>query len=244
MAKALAADWGLKIVPRHVAIIMDGNGRWATARGMNRAAGHRAGVEALREIVRASSDLGVEVLSVYAFSTENWKRPPAEIRVLMELLVEFLSREIDELDANGVRIAFVGRTDSISNRVTEAVETARRRTAKNTGLVFNVALNYGGRDEIVRAAQALARDAAAGRLKPDDIDETAFAARLDTAGLPDPDLVIRTSGELRLSNFLLYQVSYAEFAAPAVCWPDFTCDEYKKVLLAYQGRDRRYGGVK
>lgn len=244
MLTALAREWGLVQVPRHVAVIMDGNGRWATTRGLGRAAGHRAGVEALRAIVRASSDLGVEVLSVYAFSTENWKRPSTEIRVLMELLVEFLGREIDELDRNHVRITFMGRTDSISARVTNAVEVARKRTAKNAGLTFNVALNYGARDEIIRAARSLAQDAAEGSLCPEDIDEEAFAGRLDTAGLPDPDLVIRTSGELRLSNFMLYQISYAEFVAPQVYWPDFTVDEYRKVLQAFQGRDRRFGGVK
>jgi undecaprenyl diphosphate synthase len=227
-----------------VGIIMDGNGRWAAGRGMLRSAGHRAGVEALREIVRASSDLGMEALSLYAFSTENWKRPPAEVRVLMDLLVEFLSREIDELDKNEVRIRFMGETGAISGHVTRAVRTAVERTHDNTGLVMNIALNYGSRAEIVRAARLLAEDAAAGRLDAATIDEDAFASRLYTAGLPDPDLVIRTSGELRLSNFMLYQCSYSEFIAPEVFWPDFNRDEYRKALLAYQARDRRFGGVK
>jgi undecaprenyl diphosphate synthase len=239
----LAQEWGLKKVPRHVGIIMDGNGRWAKSHGMLRSSGHRAGVEALRDIVRASSDVGLEALSLYAFSTENWKRPPTEIRVLMELLVEFLGREIDELDANRVKIRFMGETDSISKRVTKAVEIARKRTENNTGLIMNVALNYGGRVEILRAARLLAQEAAQGRLNPEEIDEEQFASRLYTAGMPDLDLVVRTSGELRLSNFMLWQCSYAEFIAPDVYWPDFNREEYKKVLLAYQARDRRYGGV-
>lgn len=240
----LAKEWGLQKLPRHVGIIMDGNGRWAASRGMLRSSGHRAGVEALHDIVKASSDLGIEVLSLYAFSTENWKRPPAEVRVLMDLLVEFLGREIDELDANEVRIRFMGETDGISGKVTRAVRTALERTGDNTGLVMNIALNYGSRVEIVRAARQLAEEAKAGRLNPADITEEMFSARLYTAGLPDPDLVIRTSGELRLSNFMLYQCSYAEYCAPEVYWPDFTREEYKKVLLAYQARDRRFGGIK
>lgn len=240
----LAAEWGLKKIPRHVGVIMDGNGRWAAGRGLLRSSGHRAGVEALRDIVRASSDVGVEVLSLYAFSTENWKRPPAEVRVLMELLVEFLGKEIDELCANNVRIRFMGAADEISPKITKAVKTALERTGGNTGLVMNIALNYGGRAEIVRTARLLAEDAAAGRIAAGSIDEEAFASRLYTAGLPDPDLIIRTSGEFRLSNFLLYQCSYSEFIAPEVYWPDFSKDEYRKVLLEYQARDRRFGGVK
>ena len=240
----LAQQWGLQKVPRHVGIIMDGNGRWAAGRGLLRSAGHRAGVEALREIVRASSDLGMEALSLYAFSTENWKRPPAEVRVLMDLLVEFLGREIDELDRNNVRIRFMGDVEGISVKITNSVRTALQRTHDNTGLVMNIALNYGSRAEIVHAARLLAAEAAAGRLKPEDIDEEAFAARLYTSGLPDPDLVIRTSGELRLSNFMLWQCSYSEYIAPEVFWPDFNRDEYRKALLAYQARDRRFGGVK
>ena len=240
----LAQQWGLQKVPRHVGIIMDGNGRWAAGRGMLRSAGHRAGVEALRDIVRASSDLGMDALSLYAFSTENWKRPPAEVRVLMDLLVEFLSREIDELDRNEVRIRFMGDVESISGKVTRAVRTALERTGDNTGLVMNIALNYGSRAEIVRAARLLAEEVAAGRLAPAGIDEEAFAKKLYTAGLPDPDLVIRTSGELRLSNFMLYQCSYSEYLAPEVFWPDFNRDEYRKALLAYQARDRRFGGIR
>lgn len=240
----LAREWGLRKIPRHVGVIMDGNGRWAASRGFLRASGHRAGVEALRDIVRASSDLGIKVLSLYAFSTENWKRPKGEIKVLMELLVEFLGREIDELDANEVRIRFMGQPEEISGKVVKAVNTALQRTRDNTGLVMNIALNYGSRDEIVRAARSLAEDAAAGKLKPADITEEVFAGRLYTAGLPDPDLVIRTSGELRLSNFMLYQCSYSEYCAPEVFWPDFNREEYRKVLLEYQMRDRRFGGIK
>jgi undecaprenyl diphosphate synthase len=240
----LAREWGLQKVPRHVGIIMDGNGRWAAAHGVLRASGHRAGVEALHDIVKVSSDLGIEVLSLYAFSTENWKRPKAEVRVLMELLVEFLAREIDELDENEVQIRFMGETEEISEKVTKAVHTARERTRGNTGLVMNIAFNYGSRAEIVRAARVLAEDAKAGRIRPEDIGEEMFASRLYTAGLPDPDLVIRTSGELRLSNFMLYQCSYSEYCAPEVLWPDFNRSEYRKALLEYQMRDRRYGGIK
>jgi undecaprenyl diphosphate synthase len=240
----LAKEWGLRVVPRHVGIIMDGNGRWAAGRGLLRSAGHRAGVEALHDIVKVSSDVGIGVLSLYAFSTENWKRPPAEVRVLMDLLVEFLAKELDELDANEVRIHFMGEVDGISGKVSRAVRTALERTRDNAGLVMNIALNYGSRAEIVRAARLLAEEARAGRLDPQDITEEMFAGKLYTAGLPDPDLVIRTSGELRLSNFMLYQCSYAEYSAPEVYWPDFNSDEYRKVLLEYQARDRRFGGVK
>jgi undecaprenyl diphosphate synthase len=240
----LAKEWGLQKVPRHVGIIMDGNGRWAASRGFLRSTGHRAGVEALHDIVKSSSDLGIEVLSLYAFSTENWKRPPAEVRVLMELLVEYLAKELDELDANHVRIHFMGQSEDISPKVTKAVKTSLERTKDNSGLVMNIALNYGSRAEIVRAARSLAEDAAAGRINPADITEDLLAGRLYTAGLPDPDLIIRTSGELRLSNFMLYQSSYAEYCAPEVYWPEFNRDEYRKVLLEYQARDRRFGGVK
>jgi len=240
----LAKEWGLQKIPRHVGIIMDGNGRWAVGRGLLRASGHRAGVEALHNIVQASSDLGIEALSLYAFSTENWKRPKTEVKVLFELLVEFLAKEIDELDANEVKIRFMGRSDEISDKVTQSVKTALERTSDNTGMVMNIALNYGSRDEIVHAARLLAEDVCAGRLRPADITEELFSGKLYTAGLPDLDLVIRTSGELRLSNFMLFQCSYAEYCAPEVYWPDFNRDEYKKVLLEYQMRDRRFGGIK
>jgi undecaprenyl diphosphate synthase len=231
-------------IPKHIGIIMDGNGRWAVGRGLLRASGHRAGVEALHNIVQASSDLGIEALSLYAFSTENWKRPKTEVKVLFELLVEFLAKEIDELDANEVKIRFMGRSDEISDKVTQSVKTALERTSDNTGMVMNIALNYGSRDEIVHAARLLAEDVCAGRLRPADITEELFSGKLYTAGLPDLDLVIRTSGELRLSNFMLFQCSYAEYCAPEVYWPDFNRDEYKKVLLEYQMRDRRFGGIK
>jgi undecaprenyl diphosphate synthase len=193
-------------------------------------------VEALHNIVQASSDLGIEALSLYAFSTENWKRPKTEVKVLFELLVEFLAKEIDELDANEVKIRFMGRSDEISDKVTQSVKTALERTSDNTGMVMNIALNYGSRDEIVHAARLLAEDVCAGRLRPADITEELFSGKLYT--------VIRTSGELRLSNFMLFQCSYAEYCAPEVYWPDFNRDEYKKVLLEYQMRDRRFGGIK
>jgi len=229
-------------LPRHVAIIMDGNGRWAKRRGLPRALGHRKGVEALRAVVRESSDLGIQALSLYAFSTENWKRSRAEVGVLMGLLLEFFSREIDELHANNVRIRILGDVDGLPGPQREACRNAVERTRKNTGLSLNIALNYGGRDDLVRAARSLARRVAAGELSPDAIDEAALSGALDTAGQPDVDLIIRTSGEMRLSNFLLFQAAYAELLFPETLWPDFDLAAYHAALAAYAARDRRFGG--
>ncbi|MBR0081960.1 MAG: di-trans,poly-cis-decaprenylcistransferase [Clostridia bacterium] len=231
---------GRETIPRHVAIIMDGNGRWAKARGQMRSAGHRAGVNALRDIIRFSSDAGVEALTVYAFSTENQKRPPEEIGVLCGLLIEYFRKEIDELDENRVRIRSIGDLSWFPQAVQEAVKNAEARTAKNEGLKLNIALNYGSQAEIVRAMQLAAASAAAEGRAPTQAD---FEANLYTAGLPPVDLLIRTSGEERISNFLLYQLAYAELYFTDVYWPDFTRAEYIRALTAFAGRSRRFGGL-
>ena len=229
-------------LPRHVAIIMDGNGRWAKQHKIQVALGHRKGVEALRAIIRESSDLGIEALSLYAFSTENWRRSPQEVKALMDLLLEFFSSEIDELDEKNVCIRILGDKDGMPDRQRQALIDAETRTGKNTGLKLNIALNYGGRAELARAARLLAEKAVRGELRPEDIDEEALAGELYTRGLPDVDLLIRTSGEMRLSNFLLFQCAYAEFLFPTVLWPDFDLSDYHAALDAFARRDRRYGG--
>jgi undecaprenyl diphosphate synthase len=229
-------------LPRHVGIIMDGNGRWAKKNKMKVALGHRAGTEALRGIIRNSSDIGIKSLSLYAFSTENWKRSKTEVDALMSLLLEFFKSEIDELDEKNVRILILGEKDALPPEQRNALTAAEARTADNAGLTLNIAINYGGRAELARAARLLARDAAEGKLAPDEIDEAAVAGRLYTAGQPDVDLLIRTSGEMRLSNFLLWQCAYAEFVFPVKLWPDFTVEDYHACIAEYQGRSRRYGG--
>ncbi len=230
------------MLPRHVAIIMDGNGRWAKKHKLKIALGHREGVEALRSIIRESSDLKIEVLSLYAFSTENWKRDPQEVEALMGLLLEFFTSEIDELDEKNVRIRILGDKDGMPEKQRAALIEAERRTGKNTGLQLNIAINYGGRAELVRAAKSLAQKVKTGEMQPEDITEETLAGELYTRGQPDVDLLIRTSGEMRLSNFLLYQCAYAEFLFPAKLWPDFDLDDYHKALDAFAHRDRRYGG--
>ena len=231
-------------LPRHVAIIMDGNGRWAQARGMSRSAGHAAGTEALRDIIRASDDWGIEALSLYAFSTENWARSKEEVGALMALLLKYFSSEIDELDEKNVRITILGDVDGLPEAQREAVISAMERTRDNTGLKLNIALNYGGRAELTRAARLLAEQVREGALDPEDIDEDLFAQQLYTADSPDVDLLIRTSGEQRLSNFLPWQTTYAEFVFDTVNWPDFDRARYMKCLQVYADRDRRFGGVK
>ena len=229
-------------LPRHVDIIMDGNGRWAQRHKLKIAMGHRAGTEALREIIRNSSDIGIQVLTLYAFSTENWSRSKAEVDALMMLLLEFFQSEIDELDQKQVRILILGDKDGLPPAQRDALLRAEARTAHNTGLKLNIAVNYGSRAEIVRAARLLAQDVAAGVLAPQDIDEAALESRLYTAGDPPVDLLIRTSGEMRQSNFLLWQCAYAEFVFPTVLWPDFDLAAYHACIAAYQGRSRRFGG--
>ena len=231
-------------LPRHVAIIMDGNGRWAKAHKIKVALGHRKGVEALRAIIRESSDLGIEALSLYAFSTENWRRSPQEVEALMGLLLEYFTSEIDELDEKNVRIRILGDKDGMPDKQRAALINAEARTRDNTGLNLNLAINYGGRAELARAARLLAEKAVRGKIAPEDIDESALANELYTAGLPDVDLLIRTSGEMRLSNFLLYQCAYAEFLFPETLWPDFGLEDYHAALAAFAGRDRRFGGRK
>ena len=229
-------------LPRHVAIIMDGNGRWAKKNKLKIALGHRAGTEALREIIRNTSDLGIEALSLYAFSTENWSRSKTEVDALMSLLLEFFTSEIDELHEKRVRILILGEKDALPPEQRRALVEAETRTAHNTGLKLNIAINYGGRAELVRAARSLMREAAAGLRAPEEVDEAALSGQLYTAGLPDVDLLIRTSGEMRLSNFMLWQCAYAEFLFPKKLWPDFTLQDYHACIAEYQGRDRRFGG--
>ena len=234
----------IKKLPRHVAIIMDGNGRWAKAHALQVALGHRKGVEALRAVIRESSDIGIEALTLYAFSTENWRRSEAEVSALMGLLLEYFSSEIDELDEKNVCIRILGDKQGLPAPQREAVIKAEERTKDNTGLKLNIAINYGARDEILRAVRALAQKAKDGEVLPQDISEADFAAALYTHDLPDVDLVIRTSGEMRLSNFLLYQCAYAEMVFPKVLWPDFTLEEYHAALSTFGTRDRRFGGRK
>ena len=238
-AQALPPD----TLPRHVAIIMDGNGRWATQRGLPRSAGHAAGVEALRDIIRASDDWGIECLTIYAFSTENWARSKEEVGALMALLLKYFASEIDELDAKHVRILILGDVDGLPEAQRKAVCDAMERTKDNTGLKLNIALNYGGRAELVRAAQRLADRVQKGELKPEEIDAEALASQLYTAGQPDVDLLIRTSGELRLSNFLPWQTAYAEMVFDKTLWPDFDRACYLKALREFASRSRRFGGV-
>ena len=228
-------------LPRHVAIIMDGNGRWAKAHKLAVAQGHRQGTEALRAIIRESSDIGIEALTIYAFSTENWRRSRAEVSALMSLLLEYFTSEIDELDEKNVCIRILGDKDGLPAPQRDALIAAETRTARNMGLKLNIAINYGGRAEIVRAARMLAQKAVSGEITPEDIDENAFAAALYTHDLPDVDLLIRTSGEMRLSNFLLYQCAYAEFIFPSMLWPDFTVQEYHRCIAQFQSRKRRFG---
>ena len=229
-------------LPRHVAIIMDGNGRWAKQHKLNVAMGHRQGVETLREVIRHTDDLGIEALTIYAFSTENWNRSKEEVGALMQLILDFFKSEIDELMEKNVRILILGEKDVFPDKQRAVLIEAEQRTGGNTGLTLNICLNYGGRAELVRAAKAIAQEVRDGKLALDDVNEAAIADRLYTAGQPDVDLMIRTSGEMRLSNFLLYQCAYAEFLFPKVLWPDFSVQDYDEALLAYGGRERRFGG--
>ncbi len=241
MTVPLYADIDLARLPGHVAIIMDGNGRWAKQHKVKVALGHRSGTEALREIIRSSSDIGIRALSLYAFSTENWARPASEVEALMQLILDFFSSEIDELDEKNVRITILGDKDALPKRQRDALCEAERRTADNTGLRLNIAINYGARAELARAARTIAEEVRAGTLDPAEVNEEVFAQRLYTRDLPDVDLLIRTSGEMRLSNFLLYQCAYAEFVFPTMLWPDFTVEDYHRCIAQYQGRKRRFG---
>ena len=230
-------------MPRHLAIIMDGNGRWARRRGMPRSFGHRAGVESLRDVVKASSEIGLEALTVYAFSTENWKRPQEEINILMDLLVEYLNKEIDELSGKNVRVRAIGKIQELPAKAREAVARAHEKTSVNTGLNFNIALNYGGRAELVEAVREICDKVAAGELSPEDVEQDLIAGHLYTAGQPDPDILIRPAGDLRVSNFLLWQLAYTEFWLTDVMWPDFRRTHLIKAILDFQRRNRRFGGL-
>ncbi len=231
-------------VPNHVAIIMDGNGRWAKARGLSRSKGHVAGVEGVREAIRTCNDIGVKYLTIYAFSTENWNRPDDEVELLMELFAHTMAAEVEGLNDEHVRVRLVGNMDALPKETRDSFEEAIEKTSKNDGMNLIMAVNYGGRADIVQAVRSIAADAAAGKINPQDIDETLVQSRLYTKNIPDPDLLIRTSGERRLSNFLLWQLAYSEIYVSDILWPDFDKFELVRAILNYQGRDRRFGNIK
>jgi undecaprenyl diphosphate synthase len=238
--EALAREVNFDALPSHIAIIMDGNGRWAAQRHLPRVEGHRAGIESVRDVVETSARLGINVLTLYAFSVENWKRPVTEVSMLMTLLKRYLRLELDTINRNNIRFAVIGRTDELAPDVLQELVAGQQATAANTGMLFNIALNYGGRAEIVDAA----RRAIASGIPAADLDERKFSEYLYTAGQPDPDLLIRTSGEMRVSNFLLWQIAYSEIWVTDTLWPDFRRSHLLEAVLAYQKRDRRYGGLK
>ncbi len=238
--ESLAREVNFEQLPAHIAIIMDGNGRWAAKRHLPRVEGHRAGIDSVRDVVEASARLGIDVLTLYAFSVENWKRPRAEVNTLMMLLKRYIRLELAAIHRNNIRFRVIGRPEELSTDVQDELEVGIRHTAANTGMQFNIALNYGGRAEIVDAA----RRAIAAGVSPDELDEHRFANFLYTAGQPDPDLLIRTSGEMRVSNFLLWQIAYAEIWVTERLWPDFRRRDLLEAVVAYQKRDRRYGGIK
>jgi undecaprenyl diphosphate synthase len=229
--------------PAHVAIIMDGNGRWAQKRGRPRAFGHKSGVEAVRKAVETARELGLSCLTLFSFSTENWNRPADEVGALFELMKSYVAADLEGLAREGVRIRIIGRRDNLRADVAEIIQRAEDRTRDNTRFQLNIAFNYGGRDEIVRAARAMADAARAGTLDPAEVDEDGFARFLDTGGIEDVDLLIRTSGEQRISNFLLWQAAYAEFLFLDVLWPDFSAEHFRQAIEAYKQRHRRYGGL-
>ncbi|AEF94363.1 Undecaprenyl pyrophosphate synthase [Desulfotomaculum nigrificans CO-1-SRB] len=231
-------------LPKHIAIIMDGNGRWAQRRGWPRSFGHRAGVESLRGVVKACSELDVKFLTCYAFSTENWKRPEEEVSFLMGLLVEYLEKEMDELHQNNVKIYAIGGLHELPQRAQDALNKAFTKTANNTGLTLNLALNYGGRSELTQAIVKIAKAVADGSIQLSEINEQLVSENLFTAGMPDPDLLIRPSGDFRISNFLLWQLAYTEFWLSDVMWPDFKKIHLLQAIVDYQQRERRFGGLK
>ena len=239
--KALSFDTQAPTPPTHVAIIMDGNGRWARARGLPRAAGHKHGAESVKRAVRSTVEMGISYLTLYGFSSENWKRPEAEVNDLMGLLRFYLRSEIAYLQEQGVRLRVIGERQRLAHDIVALIEEAEKQTAANRNLTLVIALSYGGRCEIARAAQDLVREAQSGALMPEDIDEEAFERHLFTAGIPDPDLLIRTSGEKRISNFLLWQLAYAEFVFIDTLWPDFSKQDFQAAIQEYHARERRYG---
>ena len=230
-------------VPRHVAIIMDGNGRWAAGRGLPRSAGHKQGVDALRDAVRTAGELGIEYLTIYSFSSENWSRPASEVSFLLELLRRFISMDVAELHRAGVKIAVIGERHGLDPNILKLLDEAESLTRENTNLKLVVAFNYGSRQEITRAARTIAAKVAEGKIDPADITPAVLANHLDTGSVPDPDLLIRTGGEQRLSNYLLWQCAYTEFVFTPEYWPDFTADVFRRAIADFQSRDRRFGGL-
>ena len=230
-------------IPQHIAIILDGNGRWAKAKGMPRNYGHTAGAKNVETVCQAAHDLGVKYVTMYAFSTENWNRPEGEVEALMKLLESYLKNCIKTADKNNMRVRVIGDTTRLSERFQERIRELEAASAKNDGLNLQIAINYGSRDEMTRAMRRMSEDVAAGKRKPEEITESVFEEYLDTAGILDPDLLIRTSGELRLSNFLLWQLAYSEFYFTDVPWPDFHKEELERAIEAYNKRDRRFGGL-
>ncbi|MDD4953578.1 MAG: isoprenyl transferase [Candidatus Omnitrophica bacterium] len=231
-------------IPKHVAIIMDGNGRWAKEKGLGRTAGHREGVRRVKEIISAAKALGIQVMTLFAFSAENWNRPASEINMLMRYLDDFLEREVNNLHKDNIRFLAIGEDEPLPKNIQKKIKDAQRKTQGNTAMTLVLALNYGARQEITEAAKRFASAVAAGQLRIDDLDADKFATYFYTAGLPDPDLLIRTSGAMRISNFLLWQLSYAELYFPGKYWPDFKSEDLEEAIQEYQRRERRFGGVK
>ena len=231
-------------IPAHVALILDGNGRWAKKRGLPRQLGHKKGCETLEQVVEDAARLGIRYLTVYGFSTENWKRPEEEVGALMQLFRFYMVRLLKVASANNVRVKMIGDRTRFDQDIIDGINRLESETKNNTGLTFVIAVNYGGRDEITRAMKKMAADCVSGKQDPEEITEQVVASYLDTAGMPDPDLLIRTSGELRLSNYLLWQLAYTEIYVTECLWPDFDQEELEKAIMAYNRRDRRYGGVK
>ena len=228
-------------IPRHIAIIMDGNGRWAKSKGLPRIAGHRAGAKAVEEAIKGARELGVKILTLYAFSTENWKRPKHEVAALFKLLEDYIDREVENLRKNGIRLSVIGNIEELPGSVQKKLAAAMEKTKGNDSFCLNLALNYGSRAEIVNAARRIASDCIAQKFRPEEIDEVRFSSYLYTKDIPDPDLLIRTSGEMRVSNFLLWQISYSEIYITKKLWPDFKKEDLKKAITEYQTRERRYG---
>lgn len=238
----LGIPW--KKMPRHIAIIMDGNGRWAQQKGLPRLEGHRNGSKAVRSTITECARLGIECLTLYSFSTENWKRPAEEVTGLMHLYAQYLIEERPTIMDNNIRLRHLGQEDGLPDFVLKELHETVRLSAKNTGMTLCLALNYSGRSELVNGIQRIATDAAAGKINPEDIDEQLISDSIDTAGLPDPDLLVRTSGEMRVSNYLLWQIAYAEFYVTDVHWPDFSSEVLHKCIIEYTNRNRRFGGLK
>ncbi|RMX01929.1 isoprenyl transferase [Legionella jordanis] len=230
-----------EILPKHIAIVMDGNGRWALSRGLLRVEGHRAGVEAVKTVIRCCLETGIPILSLFAFSSENWSRPSNEVEFLMQLFIDALGHEVKELHQHGIRLRFTGDRNGLSQKLQEQMQAAEKLTAENNRLTLNVVVNYGGKWDIVQATKTIARQILAGQLKPEDIDESLISNALSTHDLPDPDLFIRTSGEQRISNFFLWQLAYTELHFTDIHWPDFNVEEFRKALDSFSQRERRYG---